>query len=96
MDDSETTHAILREIREQLRTNQADTNERFEQLGTKIDQTNRRLDTTNRHLLNTEARLVTEISALRAVLTEAEPEGPDFRERLEQVERELAELRQRG
>ena len=102
MDESDTTHAILREIRDQLK----ETNLRVDRLAGElaqtrqdltgmIQQTNRKLDTTNRQLLTTETRLVIEISGLRSVLVETEPDRRELRDRLEQCERDIAELRQR-
>jgi chromosome segregation ATPase len=96
MDESEITHAILREIRDQLKATNAELARTREELLEKVAETNRRIDRTNRHLVNMESRLATEIGALRADLTETGPDRREFRERLERCERDIAELRERG
>jgi chromosome segregation ATPase len=95
------TVQILIEIREQLKANNEQikaTNERIdklrEELGGKIDQTNRRIDLTNKQLVSTEARLATEIGALRATIVETDTERREVRDRLDRCEHAIAELRE--
>jgi predicted nucleic acid-binding Zn-ribbon protein len=76
---SEDLERSLKEVRdEQARTRQ--------DLGRRIDQTNLQLKTT-------EARIATEISALRAVVTERDDRS--LEERVSQCERDIVELRTR-
>lgn len=86
--NSDITLQVLIDMRSELRgirEEQKATNDRLDHLSRRVDQTNRQLQIT-------EARLASEISALRAVVAESTPE-PSLEDRLDRCERAIAELR---
>jgi hypothetical protein len=92
METTDITLQVLIEIREQI----ANINTSFALLTKRVDSgfadLGRRIDQTNRQLLVTEARLATEIGALRGTHDDALIE---LRERVDRCERDIEELRQR-
>lgn len=99
MESSDITVQILIEIRDELRATNARVDGivvEMQELRKELAQTrhdlSRRIDQTNRQLVSTETRLVTEISALRATVDV----DRDLNNRLERVERDVAELRRAG
>lgn len=101
-DDNSITVQILIGIREDLAALRSDVQAvkeevkevRVEQTKTRQD-LGRRIDQTNLQLKTSEARLATEISALRSTVTDSEPklDRQGLEERVEQCERDIAELR---
>ncbi|MEZ4389730.1 MAG: hypothetical protein R3A48_01440 [Polyangiales bacterium] len=57
MEENSITVAILREIRDELRTTRTELNQRLDQTNERLDQTNERLDQTNERLDQTNGRL---------------------------------------
>ncbi|HEY5939098.1 MAG TPA: hypothetical protein VIU61_30810 [Kofleriaceae bacterium] len=92
MESTDLTLQVLIEIREQIRATNTKVDTGFAAMNDRLEGVGRRIDQTNRQLLVTEARLATEISALRGTQHDSLIE---LRERVVRCERDIEELRQR-
>ncbi len=86
------TTQVLISIREELAGLRGDVKKLEEEQARTRTDLGRRIDQTNLQLKNTESRLATEISALRATVSNSNSD-PDLRDRVEKLERDLAELK---
>lgn len=72
-----------------------DVDSRFVQVFGRLDELSHRIDNTNMHLIAMDARLSTEISALRGISYAFEPKQDQLEDRVARCEDEIEQLRRR-
>ena len=94
MESTDLTLQVLIDIREQIKETNTNVETGFAAMNKRLEigfaDLGRRIDQTNRQLLVTEARLATEISALRGTQHDS---LSDLRDRVDRCERDIEELR---
>jgi predicted nucleic acid-binding Zn-ribbon protein len=107
--DADLTLRLLRALDEKIDALRADMNRRFERIDRRFDEVDgrfgdvdrrfddvdRKIDNTNNYLVSQNARLGTEISAVRGAYHEIEPKQAQLEDRVEVCEREIEEIKKR-
>src|ERR1043165_3227104 len=69
--------------------------QQFKAVDARFDELDRRMDNSNKHLVATDARLSTEVSAVRGAAHEHEDKQSQLDDRVTNCEREIDELKKR-
>lgn len=102
MTEPEITTQVLIDIRNELRqlSTKVDglettMNRRFDGVDRRFDEVGRQIDNSNQHLVATDARLSTEVSAVRGAAHDHEDKQSQLDDRVTQCEHEIDELKKK-
>jgi len=100
--DPDLVHRMLEEFREiarkqdeKLEAFRAEVNQQFAGMNRRFDEMRRDHDSSSKHFFNEDARLSTEISAVRGAYDGIEPKQAQLEDRVERCEHEIEELKKR-